>query len=105
MHEGLDIAANLGEPIYAALDGTVTYSGWASGYGNLIKLKHNDGIDTYYGHCSKLLVSEGQKVKKGEKIAEVGSTGNSTGPHLHFEIRINGVPKDPTKYLNDIKNK
>lgn len=105
MHEGLDIAADLGTPIYAALDGTVTYAGWASGYGKLIKLKHKDGIETYYGHCNKLLVSQGQNVKKGEKIGEVGSTGNSTGPHLHFEVRVNGVPNDPAPYLNNIKAK
>ncbi|MCM8711569.1 peptidoglycan DD-metalloendopeptidase family protein [Clostridium sp. SYSU_GA19001] len=103
MHEGLDIAADLGTPIYAALDGTVTYSGWATGYGMLIKLKHKDGLETYYGHCSKLLVSEGQTVKKGDKIGEVGSTGNSTGPHLHFEVRVNGIPKDPAPYLKSIK--
>lgn len=105
MHQGLDIAANIGTPIYAALDGTVTYSGWATGYGNLVKLKHDGGVETYYGHCSKLLVAVGDTVKKGEKIAEVGSTGNSTGPHVHFEVRVNGVAKDPTKYLKDIKAK
>lgn len=99
MHEGLDIAANLGSPIYAALDGTVSYAGWSDGYGNLIKLKHEDGIETYYGHCSKLLVSIGEKVDEGEKIGEVGSTGRSTGPHLHFEVRVNGVPKNPVSYL------
>lgn len=105
MHQGLDIAANMGSPIYAALDGTVTYSGWASGYGNFIRLKHKDGVETYYGHCSKLLVSEGEAVKKGEKIGEVGSTGNSTGPHLHFEVRVDGKAQDPTKYLGDIRAK
>lgn len=105
MHEGLDIAAGMGTPIYAALDGTVTYSGWATGYGNFIKLKHKDGLETYYGHCSKLLVKEGDTVKKGQEIGKVGSTGNSTGPHLHFEVRVNGVAKDPTPYLGSIQSK
>lgn len=99
MHEGLDIAANMGEPIYAAFDGTVTYAAWESGYGNFIKLKHADGLETAYGHCSKIDVKVGDTVKKGEKIGEVGNTGNSTGPHLHFEVRMNGVAKDPTAYL------
>jgi murein DD-endopeptidase MepM/ murein hydrolase activator NlpD len=99
MHEGLDIAANLGSPIYAALSGTVSFAGWSDGYGKLIKLKHDNGLETYYGHCSKLLVSTGEKVDKGDKIGEVGSTGRSTGPHLHFEVRVNGVAKNPTNYL------
>jgi murein DD-endopeptidase MepM/ murein hydrolase activator NlpD len=99
MHEGMDIAASLGSPIVAALEGTVTFAGWVDGYGKLIKLKHDKGIETYYGHCSKILVSEGQKVKKGAKIGLVGSTGRSTGPHLHFEVRVNGVPKNPANYL------
>jgi murein DD-endopeptidase MepM/ murein hydrolase activator NlpD len=99
MHEGLDIAASTGEPIYAALDGTVTYAGWEEGYGKFIKLKHSDGLETAYGHCSVISVKVGQSVKKGEKIGEVGNTGNSTGPHLHFEVRQNGQPKNPTAYL------
>lgn len=99
MHEGLDIAANLGSPINAALSGTVSFAGWSDGYGNLIKLKHDNGLETYYGHCSKLLVKVGEDVDKGDKIGEVGSTGRSTGPHLHFEVRVNGVPKNPTNYL------
>lgn len=100
MHEGLDIAANMGSTIYAALDGKVTYAGWATGYGNFIKLKHKNGIETYYGHCSKIEVKTGDNVKKGEEIGKVGSTGNSTGPHLHFEVRINGEPKDPKAYIS-----
>lgn len=100
MHEGIDIAANIGDPIYAALDGTVTYAGWETGYGNFIQIKHADGVLTAYGHCSKIQVAVGDTVKKGDKIGEVGNTGNSTGPHLHFEVRVNGVAKDPMAYLN-----
>lgn len=100
MHEGMDIAAPIGEPIHAALDGVVTYAGWESGYGNFIRLKHSGGVETAYGHCSKIDVKIGESVKKGEKIGEVGSTGNSTGPHLHFEVLVNGQPKNPEGYLN-----
>lgn len=99
MHEGLDIAANMGDPIIAALDGTVVYSGWESGYGNVIKLQHQSDLMTIYGHCSKLEVSVGQKVNKGDEIGKVGSTGNSTGPHLHFEVRVNGVAQNPVAFL------
>jgi len=98
-HEGIDIAANTGDPIYAALDGAVTYAGWAAGYGNFIKLKHANGVETAYGHCSKIDVKVGQSVKKGQKIGAVGNTGNSTGPHLHFEVLVNGVHKNPLTYL------
>jgi len=100
MHQGLDIAANMGDPIYAALDGKVIYSGWETGYGNVIKLQHENGLITIYGHCSRLDVTVGQNVNKGDKIALVGSTGNSTGPHLHFEVRVNGVAQNPVAYLN-----
>ncbi len=100
MHEGMDIAAPVGEPIKAVLDGTVTYAGWMSGYGYFIKMKHSGGVETAYGHCSKIEVKVGESVKKGEKIGEVGNTGNSTGPHLHFEVLVNGQPKNPAGYLN-----
>jgi murein DD-endopeptidase MepM/ murein hydrolase activator NlpD len=99
MHEGMDIAAAIGEPIYAAMAGTVTYAGWQSGYGNFILLKHPGGLETGYGHCSAINVKVGETVKMGEKIGEVGNTGNSTGPHLHFEVRVNGVAKNPVAYL------
>ena len=98
-HTGIDIAAPNGTSIKAAADGTVTYSGWMSGYGNLVIISHGNGIQTYYGHCSKLYVSEGEKVEAGDIIAAVGSTGNSTGNHLHFEIRKNGAQVNPQKYL------
>lgn len=98
-HKGLDIAAKTGTPIKAAADGKITYSDTMSGYGNLIIIDHGNGIKTYYGHCSKLYKKEGQKVSAGDVIAAVGNTGNSTGSHLHFEIRKNGVYLNPTKYL------
>lgn len=98
-HKGMDIAAPNGTSIKAVADGTVTYSGWMSGYGNLIIISHGNGIQTYYGHCSKLYVSKGEEVEAGDVIAAVGSTGNSTGNHLHFEIRKNGTQINPQKYL------
>ena len=98
-HKGLDIAAPNGTPIKAAADGTITYAGWMSGYGNLVIISHGNGIQTYYGHCSKLYVSKGEIISAGDKIAAVGSTGNSTGNHLHFEIRKNGSQINPQKYL------
>lgn len=98
-HTGLDIAASTGTPIVAAASGTVTFSGLKGSYGNLLVISHGNGIQTYYGHCSKLYVSAGQTVSQGQKIAAVGSTGNSTGPHLHLEIRVNGVAYNPQNYL------
>ena len=99
VHKGLDIAASYGTDIKAVADGTVIFSGVSSGYGNFIKIDHGNNVVTCYGHCSKLLVSVGQKVNSGDVIAKVGSTGNSTGNHLHFEIRINDVQVNPEKYL------
>lgn len=99
VHKGLDIAASYGTDIKAVADGTVIFSGVSSGYGNFIKIDHGNNVATCYGHCSKLLVSVGQKIKAGDVIAKVGSTGNSTGNHLHFEIRINDVQVNPEKYL------
>lgn len=98
-HTGLDIAAASGTPIQATADGTVTYASSMGTYGNLVKISHGNGVETYYAHCSKILVSVGQTVSAGDTIALVGSTGNSTGPHLHLEIRINGTPVNPQKYL------
>ena len=99
MHKGIDIAANFGVTINAVLDGTIAYAGWQDGYGNVIKIDHGDNIETTYAHCSSIAVKKGEVVKQGEKIGEVGSTGNSTGPHLHFEVRENGEPKNPEKYI------
>lgn len=99
-HEGIDLGMYEGAPIYAARAGTVAYAGCCGSYGNLVRIDHGDGMETYYAHCSRLLVSEGQQVEAGDIIAEVGSTGNSTGPHLHFEVRINGTSQDPLEWLD-----
>ena len=98
-HGGIDIANSTGTNIYAADGGIVNYAGWMSGYGYLVRIDHQNGYTTYYGHCSKLLVSVGDKVHKGQHIAEMGNTGRSTGPHLHFEVRLNGERKNPMNYL------
>lgn len=98
-HTGLDIAAPRGTPIKAAAAGTVTFSGKKGSYGYLTVISHGNGIETYYGHCSKLYYSAGTYVEQGQTIAEVGNTGNSTGNHLHLEIRINGVAYNPQNYL------
>lgn len=99
MHEGIDIAAETGSPIYAAMDGKVIYAGWINGYGKVVKIQHKRNLQTVYGHCSVLRVTEGKFVKKGEQIADVGSTGNSTGPHVHFEVLVNGKPVNPYPYI------
>ena len=98
-HGGTDIRAPYGTPIVAANSGEVIYAGYHYSYGNYVIVDHGGGIATLYGHCSKLLVSKGQAVSKGETIALIGSTGESTGNHLHFEVRINGVRKQPMDYL------
>ena len=98
-HTGLDIAAPAGTPIKAAADGKVIFSGYSGGYGYVVKLDNGNGVETYYGHCSKLYVSTGEKVEAGDVIAAVGSTGNSTGNHLHFEVRVNGEEVNPQNYL------
>ena len=98
-HTGLDIAAPAGTPIKAAAGGTVTFAGYSGGYGYVVKLDNGNGVETYYGHCSKLYVSAGDTVEAGEQIAAVGSTGNSTGNHLHFEIRLDGKQVNPQTYV------
>ncbi len=98
-HKGLDIAAPIGTAIKATADGTVSFSGVKGGYGKLIIIDHGNGIQTYYGHCSKLYVKVGDKVNSADVIGAVGTTGNSTGPHLHFEIRRNGEYVNPAQYL------
>lgn len=99
MHSGLDLCAPTGTPIYAAAAGRVLQSGWYSGYGNAVLVDHGNGLVTLYGHCSSLAVGAGTFVRKGQTIAYVGSTGVSTGPHLHYEVQVNGTPVDPTPYL------
>lgn len=98
-HTGLDIAAPTGTPVKAASSGTVTFSGWKGSYGYMIVISHGNGVQTYYGHCSKLYAKNGQKVSQGDVVASVGSTGNSTGPHLHLEIRVNGTAYNPQNYI------
>ena len=98
-HTGLDIAAPTGTPVKAAASGTVTFSGWKGSYGNMLVISHGNGVQTYYGHCSKLYAKNGQTVSQGDVVASVGSTGNSTGPHLHLEIRVNGTAYNPQNYI------
>jgi murein DD-endopeptidase MepM/ murein hydrolase activator NlpD len=100
-HEGLDFTANTGTPIRAAADGIVSEAVHTPDYGNLVKIQHGSGLETRYAHASKLLVKAGDRVIKGQVVAEVGSTGRSTGPHLHYEIRLNGESLDPRKYLQN----
>jgi len=100
-HSGLDIATRHGTPIMATADGVINYVGKKGLLGNLITINHGHGIITRYGHISKALVKRGAKVKRGETIALIGSTGRSTGPHVHYEIRLNGVPVNPKKYIID----
>lgn len=99
-HKGVDWATPTGTPVYASCGGTVVKAGWGSGYGYVVYINHEDGKQTRYGHLSKVLVSVGQKVKQGERIALSGNTGISTGPHLHFEILINGVQVNPEKHMD-----
>ena len=98
-HSGLDIGGDYGIPVHAAQVGTVTYAGWISGYGNTVIIDHGGGVTTLYGHNQSLAVGEGQSVAQGEVISYCGSTGNSTGPHCHFEVRQNGEPVSPYGYL------
>ena len=98
-HTGLDIACTTGTDIKVVSSGTVTFSEYNGSYGKLVKVDHGNGIETWYGHCSKLYAKVGERVKAGDVIAAVGSTGNSTGPHLHFEIRINGNTVNPQNYV------
>jgi murein DD-endopeptidase MepM/ murein hydrolase activator NlpD len=99
MHEGIDIGVGFGTPIHAAAAGTVIWAGWMGGYGNLVVIDHGGGISTAYGHQQRIYVHVGQHVVQGQTIGEVGSTGHSFGPHLHFEVRVNGNPVDPLGYL------
>lgn len=98
-HEGIDVTAPMGSPIQAPAGGTVLSAGWEAGYGNVIEIDHGFGITTRFAHASKLLAKRGQRVERGQLIAEVGSTGLATGPHLHYEVHVNGKPVDPMRYV------
>lgn len=100
MHNGTDIAAPTGTPVHAAASGKVTYSDWAGTYGQLIVIDHGNGLETRYAHNSQLLVRVGDQVQRGQRIALVGSTGQSTGPHLHFEVHVDGEAQDPIRWLS-----
>jgi len=99
-HEGMDIAAQTGTPVVAPADGVVIKAGFSTGYGNMVEISHGYGIMTVFGHNTRLNVKAGQRVKRGDVISYVGDTGTSTGPHLHYEVRLNGLPVNPIKYLN-----
>jgi murein DD-endopeptidase MepM/ murein hydrolase activator NlpD len=99
LHQGIDIANSLGTPVVATADGQVVQSEWAGGYGNVVQIDHGNGIATVYGHNSGILVKVGQSVRKGQVISLLGSTGKSTGPHVHYEVRVNGTPVDPVRFL------
>jgi murein DD-endopeptidase MepM/ murein hydrolase activator NlpD len=99
MHEGLDIAAAPGTPVFSPADGTVTYAGYDPGYGKLVIINNGYGVETRFGHNSQIAVTVGQKIRHGDRICMVGSTGRSTGPHLHYEVRVNGQPIDPINYI------
>lgn len=99
MHEGIDMAGPIGTPIHAPAEGVVSFAGWASGYGRLIKIQHANGIETRYGHLNAIRVEVGQRVSRGDRIGDMGNSGRSTGPHLHYEIRVDGEPLDPMIYI------
>ena len=99
LHAGTDFAAPIGTPIYATADGVVTEAGWHSGYGRLITIQHEFGIETRYAHLNAMRVSIGQRVSRGDRIGDMGNSGRSTGPHLHYEIRVGGTPVNPMTYI------
>ena len=99
MHEGADFAAAHGSPIFATADGVVTHAGWQGGYGRLIKIRHEFGVETRCAHLSRIRVNVGDKVSRGERIGDMGNSGRSTGTHLHYEVRIDGTAKNPMKFI------
>ena len=99
IHTGIDLRGETGDPVHVTANGTVTAAGWHGGYGNMVEVNHGNGLSTRYGHMSKIEVKVGQHVKLGQEIGRIGSTGRSTGPHLHYETRINGKPVNPQKFL------
>ena len=104
MHNGVDFAAGKGTDIFAPADGVVTYAGWQSGYGNYIKIKHEFGLETRYGHLSRIRVKKGQRVSRGQQIGDMGNTGRSTGTHLHYEVRVNDKPVNPMNFIEAAYN-
>jgi len=104
MHNGVDFAGAQGTDIFATADGVVTHAGWQSGFGRLVRIKHAFGIETLYAHNTKILVKVGQRVSRGDHIADMGSTGRSTGTHLHYEVRVNGKPVNPMTYIKAARN-
>ena len=104
MHEGTDFASSSGTPIYATADGVVVFAGWANGYGKVVKIQHALGFETRFGHLSKIKVQKGQRVSRGDRIGDMGSTGRSTGPHLHYEIRVGGKAVNPMTYIKAARN-
>jgi murein DD-endopeptidase MepM/ murein hydrolase activator NlpD len=99
MHEGIDVAAGSGTPVRAPSDGTVVFSGLEGGYGHVLVIDHGYGLKTRYGHLLRIDVKVGEKVKRGQFVAAVGNSGRSTGPHLHYEVRVNGVADNPRKFI------
>lgn len=99
MHQGIDIPGPLGTPVYATADGVVQRAGWANGYGNLVEINHGNGLETRYGHLSKLIAQPNERVRRGQLIGLMGSTGRSTGSHLHYEVRIAGAAVNPMPYI------
>ena len=103
-HEGIDMALPVGNAVHSTAEGVVIFAGWQRGYGNVIKIQHELGIETRYGHLSKIHVSQGQRVSRGTRIGDSGNTGRSTGPHLHYEVRVNGTAVDPMKFIKAAQN-
>jgi len=104
MHEGVDMAGPVGTPVHSTAEGVVTFAGWQRGYGNVIKVEHALGTETRYGHLSRIHVKAGQKVSRGARIGDMGNTGRSTGPHLHYEVRVNGKAVDPLRFIKAAQN-
>ena len=104
MHEGTDMAGSYGTPIYATADGVITHAGWDSGYGRLVKIRHDFGVETRYAHLSQIRVEVGQRVSRGDRIGDMGNSGRSTGTHLHYEVRLGGSPVNPMTFIKAAKN-
>jgi murein DD-endopeptidase MepM/ murein hydrolase activator NlpD len=100
LHTGVDISAPTGTPVRAAADGVVLYATWMSGYGRIVVLDHGSGYQSLYAHLSRFAVVPGQEIRQGDRIGYVGSSGRATAPHLHYEVRMNGIPRNPSRFLN-----